>query len=628
MTISPKLSQATATRPKDHPQDAATAPMTGRQALVSAALSQTQLTDLTKILASESPRIVLINVPSPAWAKSLGRHLHWTLDTTSAHAIYEIRKGGNQSLANELTEDMVHGHHLVLLSHDPQTLIPTSLLSAVDFELALGAPTVKMMRRAIHELTGEATVVLRSSDFAGLDFDALALALRAGSTSRECVRRLRRAKVTSRSVSNARVGPTFATLPLSADIKSWSDSLLADLKRVDAGKMDPADLTYPLLEGPPGTGKTLIATALAHSSGWRLVQTSVGAWFANTDGHLGSVSRAMTEFFNELLRAPQTVGFIDELDAIPNRSVLSEKDRDFWTPVVTLFLLQIDRVRLANRPLLLVGATNYFDRLDAALIRSGRLEQRVAVLPPHSTEEVAAILRHYLKGEFEHDIVAAVARLCQGKTPADIESLVRQARSHAASEGRPLEADDLLNRVLPPDLRSAEELEATAVHEAGHAVVSLMLGLPVKAVSIIAQGERGGFMQGAINSHIPNRTEVEAMTTVMLGGRAADVVLGKGAHAGAELDLHMATSLLRKAMAEWGLYDTLMRAGSPHALQKLDTQVERLLQSLMKRSIEIVQREQIAVRALAEALLNERLMDAATVARIFETYRFAGNTPV
>ncbi|KFL30300.1 hypothetical protein JP75_17200, partial [Devosia riboflavina] len=90
---------------------------------------------------------------------------------------------------------------------------------------------------------------------------------------------------------------------------------------------------------------------------------------------------------DEVLVNEPAIGFMDELDALPNRATLDNRGRDWWTPLINLFLTEIDRVRKSGKKVLLLGATNYYDRLDGALIRPGRLQQRVSVLPPRTEAE-------------------------------------------------------------------------------------------------------------------------------------------------------------------------------------------------------------------------------------------------
>jgi hypothetical protein len=277
----------------DAPQHRESLEITGTLALVTAALTQLDGAAFTKAITQSSPQIIVIRLPSPQWARAVAQHLRQQRDGPHAQAIIDLRKDGNAGLARDLLEYLTLNMHLVLVSHDPEGLLPANLRAAIDLEFTISTPGVALVRDAIRKVTGGSVRSLRLADFEQLDFDALALALRSGSTAADSLRRLRRASDQLRTLRVPDSGPKLEELPLTGPVNAWASALLADLRRVGAGEMDPGDLLYAMLEGPPGTGKTMIASALARSAGWRIVSTSVPAWFANSDGHLGGLPRLL-----------------------------------------------------------------------------------------------------------------------------------------------------------------------------------------------------------------------------------------------------------------------------------------------------------------------------------------------
>ncbi|MDB5561221.1 MAG: cell division protein FtsH, partial [Hyphomicrobiales bacterium] len=444
------------------------------------------------------------------------------------------------------------------------------------------------------------------------------------STGGEVVRRLRRVRAKKALPANLDRTPKLEEIPLCRSVRAWANQMIDDLRRVDAGKITPAELPGVVLEGPPGVGKTLIASALAKSAGWQFLSTSVGDWFGSSDGHLGGVSKACTRFFDELLAGERVIGLIDEIDALPDRASLDAKDLQWWNSIITLMLLQIDRIRKSGKPILLLGATNYFSRLDAALVRPGRLEQRVPVLPATSQAEIAALFAHFLSSELGPESVTQATRLAGQATPAAVEAWVRGARARARTENRALVEEDLLLAIAPPDERAPGILRIAALHEAGHALVAKRLGIAVTEVSIIAQGQMGGVTRTQPVSMFPTRQDVQDMATTLLAGRAADLVLNGGAHAGAQADLAMATKLLADAMAAWGLYDTLVDTspalgGSTRLSPALAQAVNLELKRLLKRAVTMVEAEPALVHRLADALLRQRVLGAAEIEQIIQT---------
>src|SRR5690606_16274671 len=201
---------------------------------------------------------------------------------------------------------------------------------------------------------------------------------------RDCISNLRRAAGhRSKQPDGLNTVLALEDLAMTKPVSDWAFGALRLMEKVVVGEVSSTALRYACLEGPPGTGKTTVAAALAKSAGWSFVSTSVGKWFAESGGHLGDVIRAARRFFDEiaLIKGP-VVGLMDEIDGLPNRAVMEPKDAQWWTPVVTFVLTEIDRLGQSGKHILLIGATNHFDRLDAALVRPGRLETKVSVLLP------------------------------------------------------------------------------------------------------------------------------------------------------------------------------------------------------------------------------------------------------
>lgn len=600
---------------RDELEPAPVVSVSASKALLTALLAQADTSAIGEALKREVPHVIVLKAPSAAWAEALAKLVSDTYSGTSCKAVTQLKKDGNDSVTAELQRRVSAGRHFVLVSQDPDTLLPASIAGAVDIRLDLPQPNKRLVVEAIAEVSGTRPGSVKGADATGLDFGDLELALREGSSASDCVRRLRKA---AGALAGARVdqGPGLEDLPLSHEIRAWTQDLLIQLGDAKTGNMRPADLSYPVLEGPPGTGKSLLASALARSAGWSLVSTSVSEWFVNSDGHLGGVTRAATAFIDQVLAQDCTIGFIDELDALPSRATLSNRDREWWTTVIAQVLLQIDRVRKANRPILLVGATNYYDRLDGALTRAGRLENRVSVLPPSTPFEIERIFAHYLGEELSSQTLELAAGLAGGATPAQIEGWCRTAKARARGESRAIEPTDLLETVAPQTSRSDREIRAVAVHEAGHVALARHFGVKVHGVSILEQGRSGGHTLTETLSSYPNRFELEIMALILLGGRAADMVLGKGGHAGAEMDLDMAGRLIADGISTFGLYGDL--APNRNRDGAMQTRIDHVLQGLLRVAVSVVKRDRNAIQSLANHLVDQRVMTPEAIDAAWE----------
>lgn len=598
-------------------------------ALVAACLAQTDTRALAKALAADTPMVGLITTSSPAWSKVVVtefNNLYNRQDNVMAIKVADSKRDSNDWVADHLRNALGAGNHVVLCCHDPATFLPAVVLASVDVRIDMPAVNATILRQAVKALTG---LQMRGTIDAGickLDVPELSLGLRNGTKPTDILRRLGQMSIalqTSKPVKiNANSSPLITELPLPASLSDWAEEMVADLQAISNGTLSAEQLRFGVLEGEPGTGKTLIAGAIARSAGWDFNPISIGAWFNHSDGNLGGVSKACVAYFDTLLAQDYVVGLIDEIDALPDRQTLEPRDRQWWTTVINLVLTQIDRLRNSGKSVMLLAATNYYDRLDGALVRAGRLEQRVTVTAPRSEAEIAAIFAHYAKEEIAPDAFSAIAPFAVGATPAQIAGWVRQARAWARKAERNLMLEDVMAAVVPLDVRNSAELLAVAQHEAGHAVIARVLGLDVSSVSIIAAGGTGGVTMMGRGSSYPNLSEVEDQATALLGGRAADIVLGqKGAHTGAARDLDMATTLLTRAASQWGLYDSLIysSANTPG----VSSRVGERLEALLRRAIGLVDLNRAAVESLADALVTKRLLQADEIGVLINSHLVA-----
>lgn len=567
-------------------------------------------------LVKRHPSVIVLTVPNAEWIPLMSRAIKTMADAPAVRGVAERYRSskGSQRVGKDELQWLQTGRSVLYITQNPGDLLDEDVLAGVDVTIVIPALTTALLRRAIRKMTGSIARGV-TAPMADLDIDLIATLLRPGMSAKQCVRNLRRAVGIDRGApaSQTYTAPVLSDLPLTANVRAWADQVLADLRAVSAGDLGADRLIPAVLEGPPGTGKTLIAESLAQSSGWAFVPTSVGSWFATGDGALGGVSRNARKFFDTLVSRAPAVGLLDELDAIPNRASIDNRGRDWWTPVVTLILTEIDTMRKSGRPILLLGATNYYNRLDDALVRPGRLQERISVLPPENEEEVVAVLRHYLGDDLAKADLGRIGRLGQGATPARIEGWVKEARGLARTEKRSLLLGDILAQVVPRENRTAADIRTVAIHEIGHALVAHRLGLVVESVSIIPSGASSGHTVARKTTLMPTWDQVMDYVTLALGGRAADMVVGQGANSGAESDLAEATQLLLSAYETQGLYEGL---ASRHVLgtiaghADLRRDIGKKLWQALDRARAIVRQDRDLVLTLAERLISEKVFSA------------------
>ncbi|KAB1070032.1 AAA family ATPase [Methylobacterium planeticum] len=573
-----------------------------------------------RVLHAGRNQLVLVRVPNADWLGPVETAIHRDARNASVFKIRSDKPRERESLVEEVGRSLTQGRLVAVISTNAQP-VPASLVAAADRSISLALPDVALVTRAVRRFTGSRVRSrLDPQDLAGLGLPDLVAAMRPCSGPGPILARLRRAGERRAGANGLPDVPALEDLGGYGEARSWALGLVADVERFRAGALAGDALECAIFGGPPGTGKTTLAQAVARSARLPLVVTSVAEWL-NGSSYLDNVLKQQNAFFDELLARAPCIGFLDEIDALPSRDRMSDRNADYWTTILTNQFLQMDRIRKAGRGVILLAATNHIDRLDPALRRPGRFDRTFTIAPPDEAA-LAAILRTHLGADLAGADLVGLARLGLGATGAEAVGWIRAARARARREGRDLTVSDLAETVRPRDSRPVAFQRAVALHEAGHAIVATRLGIPVLHVSIEPRGAAAGWTQIRSVDAVPTRARIEAQVTEILGGRAADILLGTGPHAGASADLRLATARLAALRTSHGLGRTLLAldeaeasallARDPH----LARSVERHLQSLMRESLRLVAANRDAVAALAEMLLLRRVVTGREVEAI------------
>lgn len=429
----------------------------------------------------------------------------------------------------------------------------------------------------------------------------------------------------------------FTSFPGMRAAKRWGLRLARDFddhmaKKLAWREVDKGALLY----GPPGTGKSTFAALLAEHMGVNFVYTSYTDWQTHGDGHLGDVLQCMRNVFQEAIAKAPCILFIEEIDALSSRNAAQGRNREWWVAIVNAALECFDKLKHVEG-VIVVGATNHPDKLDPALVRSGRLDRRVEIGLP-DTSEIGEIFRFYLKHDLPSLSLDAVAMACAGLTGADIEQITRDARREArAAGGRAMLEDDLFLAIRQgaPE-RPAEYVRRVALHELGHAVVAIVVGHASEGtVSIVERGARLGMTFMHPRVVCPTREALEGQIMVHCGGLAAErVFLGApsaGSGGGDDSDLVKATSIAIDIVLAFGLSRHGRRAAYPAAERntmflaqpQCQDEVHEILAHAEEQACNILSEHRESIQRALGALLTRKGIDFAEIRAFLDLKRGA-----
>jgi len=400
-----------------------------------------------------------------------------------------------------------------------------------------------------------------------------------------------------------------------------------------------------LLVGPPGTGKTLLAKAVAGEARVPFFSIS-GSEFVEMFVGVGA-ARVRDLFQQARAKAPAII-FIDELDALGRARSIGPYagGHDEKEQTLNQLLAEMDGFD-SGSGLMIMAATNRPEILDPALLRAGRFDRQILVDRPDKRGRTAILRVHLKKAKLAAEVDPdKVAALTPGFTGADLANLVNEAALLATRRGadavimadftnaveRIVAGLEKRNRLLNP-----REREIVAYHEMGHALVAISLpGTdPVHKASIIPRGvgALGYTIQRPTEDRfLMTREELESKMAVLLGGRAAELVVFDHLSTGAADDLRRVTDIARSMVTRYGMsqklggvaYDRdprtfltgpdlpLPQHDRDYAEQTaaaIDEEVRTIVQSAMDRAVAILRQKRDVLERSARRLLEKETLE-------------------
>jgi len=407
-----------------------------------------------------------------------------------------------------------------------------------------------------------------------------------------------------------------------------------------------------LLVGPPGCGKTLLAKAVAGEANVPFFSISGSDFVELFVGVGASRVRDLFEQAKKIAKveAKGSIIFIDEIDAVGRQRFAGiGGGHDEREQTLNQLLVEMDGFQ-TEVGIIVMAATNRPDVLDPALLRPGRFDRHIAIPPPdiRGREEILKV--HTRKIKLASNVnLQEIARRTPGFSGADLENLCNEAALLAARLNKEaveqIELEAAIERLaMGPERKSRviskHEKELTAYHEAGHALLSLLVpGVdPMAKVTIIPRGFAGGytFSPPREDRWYNSRNELLGKITVALGGRAAEEVFCGDITTGARGDLEEVTRVARQMVCNYGMSDrlgnrTLGKSRGPVFLGRdlveekdyseetariIDEEVKRIIDECYQRAEKIVQDNSSSLKKLAATLLEKEVLDVQEVKQI------------
>jgi cell division protease FtsH len=386
-----------------------------------------------------------------------------------------------------------------------------------------------------------------------------------------------------------------------------------------------------LLHGPPGTGKTLLAKAVASESGAQFFAQSAAS-FVEMFAGLGAAR--IRRLFATARKHEPAIIFIDELDAVGGRrgmDISGEKDQ-----TLNQLLVEMDGFASSGR-VVVIAASNLLDKLDPALLRPGRFDRQVFVVPPDVKGRLGVLQVHTRDKPLEDVDLGLVAQQTSGLTGADLANICNEAAIFATRRGGVAIAardfDAAIERVIAgvqsKRVLNQHERRVVAFHEAGHALCGELLPSVdrVHRISIVPRGRALGYTLNlpAEDRYLKTREELLDYMTVLLGGRVSEQVVFGAITTGASDDLKRVADIAHSMVHDFAMVTSGVGRSpdgdvrlSETTLRIRDEERQDLIEEARRAAQKLILAHRTLLDALAGELLENEVLERDSIDRIME----------
>jgi cell division protease FtsH len=401
-----------------------------------------------------------------------------------------------------------------------------------------------------------------------------------------------------------------------------------------------------LLVGPPGTGKTLLAKAIANEANVPFYSVA-GSEFVEM--FIGIGAARIRDLFKKASENTPCIVFIDEIDAVGReRGAGIGGGNDEREQTLNQLLTEMDGFK-ENKGVIVVGATNRVDILDAALLRPGRFDRQITVGLPDRLGRIGILKVHARNKPFDEDVsLVQLANRTPGFSGADLANLLNEAailatryKKQTITKNEVNEAADrIIGGIAGTTMEDTKNKKLVAYHEVGHAIVGSVLENhdEVEKITLIPRGGAKGltWFTPDEDQTLLSRSQLLARIITTLGGRVAEqVVFGDPeVTTGASNDLQQVTNIARQMVTRYGMSNI-----GPIALEddnneqmflggeyneaiadRIDNEVCKIINHCEKIAKEIILDNRVIVDLVVEKLLDSETIDGEEFRKMIQQY--------
>ncbi|HEX4263532.1 MAG TPA: ATP-dependent zinc metalloprotease FtsH [Verrucomicrobiae bacterium] len=413
-----------------------------------------------------------------------------------------------------------------------------------------------------------------------------------------------------------------------------------------------------LMIGPPGTGKTLLAKAIAGEADAAFFSIS-GSDFVEM--FVGVGASRVRDMFEQARKNTPCLVFIDEIDAVGrSRGHGLGGGNDEREQTLNALLVEMDGFD-TQEGIIIIAATNRPDVLDPALLRPGRFDRQVTVNLPDVRGREGILKVHAKNVKLAPGVdLSIIARGTPGFSGAELANLLNEAALLAASTNKKAvgmkELEEARDKVRWGRERRSlamtdQEKKYTAWHEAGHAIVNVLLKHthPLHKVTIIPRGQSLGSTMSLPKQDVLSRRRKEMLDDIamIMGGRIAEEIVSQDISTGAAMDIQQGTKIARAMVCEYGMSDKLgmvqygdndeyvflgrdmgrSKVYSEDTARQIDAEIKRIIDEQYQIAKDLIMGNVDKLEIIAKSLLEVETLDGSQVEEIVRTGKFTPPTP-